>query len=179
LAAPRYQLCQRLAFGIGERAWVRQQGHDLGLERVGFGEPPGSTGEVPDLPWINDGDRKMGASQSRSHCAREPPVASSAIRGGARMSSSPRFVADKAFDQNSLRAQLNERGATTVIPCTTAHHTSLIIPMYKWRHLIENCFQRLKEFRRVATRYAKPTQASRLQSTSPQLFRHSMNVYRP
>jgi transposase len=27
--------------------------------------------------------------------------------------------------------------------------------MYKWRHLIENCFQRLKEFRRVATRYDK------------------------
>ena len=27
--------------------------------------------------------------------------------------------------------------------------------MYKWRHLIENCFQRLKEFRRIATRYEK------------------------
>ena len=27
--------------------------------------------------------------------------------------------------------------------------------MYKWRHLIENCFQRLKEFRRIATRYDK------------------------
>ena len=27
--------------------------------------------------------------------------------------------------------------------------------MYKWRHLIENFFQRLKEFRRIATRYDK------------------------
>jgi len=27
--------------------------------------------------------------------------------------------------------------------------------MYKWRHLIENYFQRLKEFRRIATRYDK------------------------
>jgi transposase len=27
--------------------------------------------------------------------------------------------------------------------------------MYKWRHLIDNCFQRLKEFRRIATRYDK------------------------
>ena len=27
--------------------------------------------------------------------------------------------------------------------------------MYNWRHLIENFFQRLKEFRRIATRYEK------------------------
>jgi transposase len=27
--------------------------------------------------------------------------------------------------------------------------------MYKWRHLIENCFAKLKEFRRIATRYDK------------------------
>ena len=27
--------------------------------------------------------------------------------------------------------------------------------MYKWRHLVENFFQRLKEFRRIATRYDK------------------------
>ena len=27
--------------------------------------------------------------------------------------------------------------------------------MYKWRHLIENFFQRIKEFRRIATRYDK------------------------
>jgi len=26
------------------------------------------------------------------------------------------------------------------------------IEMYKWRHLIGDCFQRLKEFRRLATR---------------------------
>jgi hypothetical protein len=28
--------------------------------------------------------------------------------------------------------------------------------MYKWRHLVENCIQRLKEWRRIATRYDKP-----------------------
>jgi transposase len=27
--------------------------------------------------------------------------------------------------------------------------------MYRWRHLIENCFAKLKEFRAVATRYDK------------------------
>ena len=27
--------------------------------------------------------------------------------------------------------------------------------MYKWRHLVENFFARIKEFRRIATRYDK------------------------
>lgn len=67
------------------------------------------------------------------------------------------LIADKAFDHDGLRATLNERGALAVIP-STAHRKTPIphdIEMYKWRHLIENCFQRLKEFRRVATRYDK------------------------
>ena len=67
------------------------------------------------------------------------------------------LIADKAFDHDALRAQLNRRGAIAVIPSTAAR--SIPIPydteMYKWRHLIENCFQRLKEFRRIATRYDK------------------------
>lgn len=66
------------------------------------------------------------------------------------------LIADKAFDNNALRTKLNERGATAVIPSRAGRKA---IPydteMYKWRHLIENLFQRLKEFRRVATRYDK------------------------
>jgi hypothetical protein len=31
--------------------------------------------------------------------------------------------------------------------------------MYKWRHLIESYFQQLKEFRHIATRYAKTDNA--------------------
>ncbi|MGE3779795.1 MAG: IS5/IS1182 family transposase, partial [Pirellulaceae bacterium] len=27
--------------------------------------------------------------------------------------------------------------------------------LYKWRHLVENFFQKIKEFRRIATRYDK------------------------
>jgi transposase len=67
------------------------------------------------------------------------------------------LIGDKAFDSNALRAILNERGAAAVIPAkadrtTTSPHDT---EMYKWRHLIENLFQRLKEFRRIATRYDK------------------------
>jgi transposase len=67
------------------------------------------------------------------------------------------LIADKAFDNNALRATLNERGALAVIP-TNASRAG-IIPydreIYKWRHLVENFFQKIKEFRRFATRYDK------------------------
>jgi transposase len=67
------------------------------------------------------------------------------------------LIGDKAFDNNAVRAELNERGALAVIPSKEDRRTSIPydVEMYKWRHLIENCFQRLKEFRRVATRYDK------------------------
>jgi transposase len=67
------------------------------------------------------------------------------------------LIADKAFDNNALRTALNERGALAVIPSKTDRKTPIPhdADMYKWRHLIENCFQRLKEFRRIATRYDK------------------------
>lgn len=67
------------------------------------------------------------------------------------------LIADKAFDNNALRTILSERGATAVIPSKADR--KFPIPhdreMYKWRHLVENFFQRLKEFRRIATRYDK------------------------
>jgi transposase len=67
------------------------------------------------------------------------------------------LIADKAFDNDALRATLNERGAIAVIPAKSDRKTPIPhdAEMYKWRHLIENFFQRLKEFRRIATRYDK------------------------
>jgi transposase len=67
------------------------------------------------------------------------------------------LIADKAFDNNALRASLNERGALAVIPAKANRITPIPhdAEMYKWRHLVENLFQRIKEFRRIATRYDK------------------------
>lgn len=67
------------------------------------------------------------------------------------------LIGDKAFDSDCLRLELNQRGALAVIPpnasrsCTIPYDTE----MYKWRHLVENFFQKIKEFRRIATRYDK------------------------
>jgi transposase len=69
------------------------------------------------------------------------------------------LLADKAFDNDWLRAELDERGAAAVIP--PKPDRSKRIPcdfeMYKWRHLVENFFSKLKAFRRIATRYEKLT----------------------
>jgi transposase len=67
------------------------------------------------------------------------------------------LIADKAFDSNSLIAELDARGARIVI----AQHPRRTKPlkvdaeMYKWRHLIENFFCKLKEFKRIALRADK------------------------
>ena len=67
------------------------------------------------------------------------------------------LIADKAFDSNALRTILSDRGAIAVIPSKADRKTPILHDreMYKWRHLVENFFQRLKEFRRIATRYDK------------------------
>ena len=65
------------------------------------------------------------------------------------------LLADKAFDGNALRADLNDRGAVAVIPPKSNRATDIPcdFEMYKWRHLVENFFCKIKEFRR--TRYDK------------------------
>ena len=67
------------------------------------------------------------------------------------------LLADKAFDSDAIRADLDERGAVAVIPPKANRVTSIPcdFEMYKWRHLVENFFCKIKEFRRIATRYDK------------------------
>jgi transposase len=67
------------------------------------------------------------------------------------------LIADKAFDSNTIIADLDERDAKAVI----SQHPRRTSPrpidheMYKWRHLIENFFGKLKEFKRIAMRADK------------------------
>ena len=67
------------------------------------------------------------------------------------------LIADKAFDSDAILAELNERGAKIVISQHPRRSQPLKIDLeiYKWRHLIENFFCRLKEFKRVAMRADK------------------------
>lgn len=67
------------------------------------------------------------------------------------------LIADKAFDSNAIIADLDQRRAKVVIsqhPRRTKP-LPLDIEMYKWRHLVENFFCKLKEFKRIAMRADK------------------------
>jgi transposase len=67
------------------------------------------------------------------------------------------LIADMAFDSNHIIADLNERNARIVIAQhpRRARPLPLDTEMYKWRHLIENFFCKLKEFKRIAMRADK------------------------
>jgi len=67
------------------------------------------------------------------------------------------LLADKAFDANWLIEELEKRGAQVVISQMPGRCEPLQIDehMYRWRHLIENFFAKLKQYRAIATRYDK------------------------
>jgi len=64
-------------------------------------------------------------------------------------------LADKAYDSNALRQIIADSGAEAVIPSNRTR--KVIIPhdhaIYRQRNRIERCFNKLKHFRRFATRY--------------------------
>jgi len=71
------------------------------------------------------------------------------------------LIADKAFDTNAIIADLNQRGAKIVISQHPRRIGAFSIDrdLYKWRHLIENFFYKLKEFKRIAMRACKTDQS--------------------
>ena len=71
------------------------------------------------------------------------------------------LIADKAFDANWIIQEMNERGAGIVISQRPNRRQPLPIDleMYKWRHLVENFFCKLKEFKRIAMRADKTDQS--------------------
>jgi transposase len=67
------------------------------------------------------------------------------------------FLGDKAYDADWLRSYLRDHGIEAVIPPRAKRLTPATYDAekYKWRHLIENFFQKLKEFKRIAMRACK------------------------
>ena len=86
--------------------------------------------------------------------AHDYPVAKRLIR---RVKPPDRLLGDTAYDGDELREELDHHRAKAVIPNrpNRKHRFSFSKRLYKLRWLIENAFNRLKDFRRVATRYDK------------------------
>jgi transposase len=67
------------------------------------------------------------------------------------------LIADKGYDADPLRARLRAQKTTPVIPGRRGRKRAIRhdTHRYKDRWRIENTFCRLKDFRRIATRYDK------------------------
>ena len=68
------------------------------------------------------------------------------------------IVADKGYDSQALRELVNSRNAQHVIPRkgnSKAGNDDIDWAMYRYRHLVENAFLKIKKYRAVATRYDK------------------------
>ena len=86
--------------------------------------------------------------------AHDYPVAKRLVR---RVKPPKHMLGDTAYDGNELREELGQRGTRPVIP----NHSNRIRlfsfnkRLYKLRWRIESAFNRLKDFRRIATRHDK------------------------
>jgi transposase len=84
--------------------------------------------------------------------AHDCPVAERLIR---RCKASKCLLGDKAYDSAELRLWLQRRCTKPVIPNRSNRKQPFRFSkrLYRERHRIENAFSRLKDFRRIATRY--------------------------
>lgn len=67
------------------------------------------------------------------------------------------IVADKGYDSNDFVEAIEASGATAVIPPRSNRKTlrDYDKDIYKERNLVERFFQKIKNFRRIATRYER------------------------
>ena len=71
-----------------------------------------------------------------------------------------RIAGDKAYSSRSIRQYLRRRGIRYTIPRRSNEHRGgkFDKALYRQRSWVERCFNRLKQYRRIATRYEKKAQ---------------------
>jgi len=64
-----------------------------------------------------------------------------------------RLLADKGYDANAIRRELRQSGVIPIMPGRINRKRKIVYDKqrYRERHLIENAFCRIKDFRRVHT----------------------------
>ena len=69
------------------------------------------------------------------------------------------LIADKGYDSDSIVGKALETGMEPVIPPRKGRRSERNYDkhLYKLRHLVENAFLHLKQWRGIATRYVKRT----------------------
>lgn len=67
------------------------------------------------------------------------------------------LIADRGYDSDAIRDDVHARGGTPVIPARSNRNHPIQIDgfIYALRNMVERCFNKLKNARRLATRYDK------------------------
>jgi transposase len=67
------------------------------------------------------------------------------------------LLADKAYDSNAIREQAQEQDVWANIPPKSNRKGSFVFSafLYRYRNLVERFFNKLKQYRGIATRYDK------------------------
>lgn len=68
-----------------------------------------------------------------------------------------KLIADRGYDSNAIRAAIQANDAEVVIPATRSRKAPIPYDrdVYRTRNLVERLWCRLKDWRRIATRYDK------------------------
>ena len=71
------------------------------------------------------------------------------------------LLADRGYDADSIRKKMETRGVLTQIPMRKSRKMRVGVDhsLYSLRNLVERCFNKLKNARRVATRYDKTAES--------------------
>jgi len=147
---------------VGDGTVVRVHQHGTGARGGLTIRPsggPAAAGRPRSSPWS-----MRWATGALRPAARPAAGAAARQRGGTPLLTdlgSAALLADKAFDGDARRAELDDRGAVAVIPpkANRAADIPWDFEMYRWRHLVEDFFCKIQEFRRIATRYDKTDQS--------------------
>lgn len=76
----------------------------------------------------------------------------------AKVFSAEAIIADKGYDSEMIREQIEQQGARVVIPRkrnSLKGNADMDWGLYRYRHLVENVFARLKHYRAIASRFDK------------------------
>ena len=140
-ADDRLHSCQSAPLGLGRKKGEQTQA--IGRSRGGRNTK---------IHAIADAKGRLLSILLTGGQAHDCPPAQRLIR---RTKRARKLLGDKAYDSEELRLWLKERGTKAVVPNRSNRKQPFRFDRktYKLRHRVENAFCRLKDFRRIATRY--------------------------
>ena len=71
------------------------------------------------------------------------------------------LIAVRGYDSDKVRKTMKARNVVPVIPMRKSHRLRVVVDraLYRLHNLVERCFNKLKNARRVATRYDKTAES--------------------